>query len=182
MLIISPDPFFPQSSPGHSPQQELIFHIMKSRDQTSVFLSVHATRSIGITDHACHSFLLLFLLFLLRYSDAGRWKTLGRPVVIGGENLPSLVRIGLTDLQNIGGPVASLAPRFRHHWICMMFLIVILAVGVLLLLQPETEEKVQLDKIRPQSMLTKLCWLWETRWSRYPGHLLVAIPWALNVS
>ena len=32
----------------------------------------HATRSIVITDHACHSFLLLFLLFLLRYSDAGR--------------------------------------------------------------------------------------------------------------
>ena len=25
------------------------------------------------------------------------------PVVIGGDNLPSLVRIGLTDLTNIGG-------------------------------------------------------------------------------
>ena len=36
-------------------------------------------------------------------SDAGRWKTLGGPVVIGGDNLPSLVQIGLTDLQNIGG-------------------------------------------------------------------------------
>ena len=31
------------------------------------------------------------------------------PVVIGGDNLPSPVRIGLTDLPNIGGPVASLA-------------------------------------------------------------------------
>ena len=32
------------------------------------------------------------------------------PVVIGGDNLPSLVRIGVTDLQNIEGPVAPLAP------------------------------------------------------------------------
>ena len=29
--------------------------------------------------------------------------------MIGGDNLPSPVRIGLTDLPNIGGPVASLA-------------------------------------------------------------------------
>ena len=34
----------------------------------------------------------------------------GGPVVIGGENLPSPVQIGLSDLQNIGGPLASLAP------------------------------------------------------------------------
>ena len=38
-----------------------------------------------------------------RSSDAGRWKTLGVPVVIGGDNLPSPVQIGLTDLPNIGG-------------------------------------------------------------------------------
>ena len=37
------------------------------------------------------------------YSDAGRWKILEGPVVIGGDNLPSPVRIGLTDLPNIGG-------------------------------------------------------------------------------
>ena len=38
-------------------------------------------------------------------------KHWGWPVVIGGDNLPSPVRIGLTDLQNIGGgPVAPLAP------------------------------------------------------------------------
>ena len=36
-------------------------------------------------------------------SGAGRWKTLGVPVVIGGDNLPSPVQIGLTDLPNIGG-------------------------------------------------------------------------------
>ena len=30
-------------------------------------------------------------------------KNIGGPVVIGGDNLPSLVRIGLSDLQNIGG-------------------------------------------------------------------------------
>ena len=35
---IGPDPFISQSSPDHSP--ELIFHKMKSRDQTSVLLSV----------------------------------------------------------------------------------------------------------------------------------------------
>ena len=29
-------------------------------------------------------------------------KHWGGPVVIGGDNLPSPVRIGLTDLQNIG--------------------------------------------------------------------------------
>ena len=34
----------------------------------------------------------------------------GGPVVIGGDNLPSPVRIGLTDLQNIGG--ASGPPGF----------------------------------------------------------------------
>jgi hypothetical protein len=38
LLIIGPDPFISQSSPDHSPG--LIFHIMKSRDQTSVLLSV----------------------------------------------------------------------------------------------------------------------------------------------
>ena len=41
-------------------------------------------------------------------SDAGRWKTLRGPVVIGEDNLPSPVRIGLTNLSNIG---------FLHHWI-----------------------------------------------------------------
>ena len=37
---------------------------------------------------------------------------MGVPVVIGGDNLPSPVGKGLTDLPNIGGvgPVAPLAP------------------------------------------------------------------------
>ena len=43
-------------------------------------------------------------------SDAGRWKTLTGPVVIGGDNLPSPVRIGLTDLPNIGGASDPPAP------------------------------------------------------------------------
>ena len=34
-------------------------------------------------------------------------KNIGGPVVIGGDNLPSLVRIGLSDLQNIGGLQAT---------------------------------------------------------------------------
>ena len=37
------------------------------------------------------------------FSDAGRSKTLGVPVVIGGDNLPSPVGIGLTNLLNIEG-------------------------------------------------------------------------------
>jgi hypothetical protein len=36
-------------------------------------------------------------------SDAGRWKFRGVPVVKGGQNLPPLVGIGWTYLQNIGG-------------------------------------------------------------------------------
>ena len=35
------------------------------------------------------------------------------PVVIGGDNLPYPVGIGLTDLPNIVG--ASGPPQFRHH-------------------------------------------------------------------
>ena len=35
---------------------------------------------------------------------------MGVPVVIGRDNLPSPVGIGLTDLPNIGGPLALLAP------------------------------------------------------------------------
>ena len=37
-------------------------------------------------------------------------KNFGGPVVIGGDNQPSPVGIGLTDPPNIGGPVAPLAP------------------------------------------------------------------------
>ena len=51
LLIIKTQPLFSQSSPDHSP--ELIFHIMKSRDQTSVLLSVSG-------DNAVLQFLRLF--------------------------------------------------------------------------------------------------------------------------
>ena len=38
------------------------------------------------------------------------------PVVIGGDNLPSPVGIGLTDLPNIGGgPVAPPVPASLRH-------------------------------------------------------------------
>ena len=49
--------------------------------------------------------IVLYYICLQR-SDAGRWKTLGVPAVIGGDNLPSPVVIGLTDL-----------PPLRHHWV-----------------------------------------------------------------
>ena len=41
-----PRPFYSQSSPDHSP--ELIFHIMKSPDQTSVLLSVITSSSLPL--------------------------------------------------------------------------------------------------------------------------------------
>ena len=48
------------------------------------------------------------------YCDAGRWKTLGAPAVVkGGQNLPTLDWLGLTDLQNI----IAVVPQFRHHWV-----------------------------------------------------------------
>ena len=39
------------------------------------------------------------------------------PVVIGGNNLPTPVGIGLTDLTNIGGggEVPPWPPQFQHH-------------------------------------------------------------------
>ena len=37
-------------------------------------------------------------------SDAGRWKTLGVPLVKGGQNLTPMVGLGLTNLLN----------KFRH--------------------------------------------------------------------
>ena len=39
----------------------------------------------------------------IKFSDAGRWKNLGVPVIKGGQNLPPMDGIGLTDLPNIGG-------------------------------------------------------------------------------
>ena len=42
----------------------------------------------------------VFLSTLVMPEGEKHW---GGPVVIGGDNLPSLVRIGLTGLQNIGG-------------------------------------------------------------------------------
>ena len=50
-------------------------------------------------------------------SDAGRWKTLEVPVVIGGDNLPSPVGIGLTDLPNIRGASSPPAPGPRSSGI-----------------------------------------------------------------
>ena len=43
-------------------------------------------------------------------SDAGRWKSLEGPVVIGGDNLPSPIQIGFTDVQNTGGASGPPAP------------------------------------------------------------------------
>ena len=51
------------------------------------------------------------------YSDAGWWKTLGVPVILGRDNLPCPVGIWLTDLPNIRHP------KFRHHWIIITALL-----------------------------------------------------------
>ena len=67
---------------------------------------------------------ILFEL-LMRCSDAGRGKTLGVPVVISGDNLPSPVGIEMTDLPNMGGgqwpPLAPPVPASllgRYSVIC----------------------------------------------------------------
>ena len=53
-------------------------------------------------------------------SGAGRWKTLRVPVVIGGDNMPSPVAIGLTDLPNIGEASSSITDMYvfqgRRNW------------------------------------------------------------------
>ena len=46
-------------------------------------------------------------------------KNIGGPVVIGGDNLPSLVRIGLSDLQNIGGASGPPGPPVPAPLICI---------------------------------------------------------------
>jgi hypothetical protein len=62
----------------------------------------------SISFKVCYWFVLLHvcckysLIFWICNIDAGTWKTLGVPVVIGEDNLPSPVGIGLTDLPNIG--------------------------------------------------------------------------------
>ena len=43
-------------------------------------------------------------------------KNWGIAVVIGGDNLPVLVGIGLTDLLNMGGQWPPWPPCFGHHW------------------------------------------------------------------
>ena len=60
------------------------------------------SRQRDATTHRGANINLWLPLSTVYYSDAGRCKTLGVPVVMGGDNLPSLVRIGLTDLQNSG--------------------------------------------------------------------------------
>ena len=53
---------------------------------------------------------------LNKYSDAGRWKTLGGPVAIDGDNLPSLGwnRVNWSA-KYWRGQWPPLLPRFRHH-------------------------------------------------------------------
>ena len=51
-----------------------------------------------------------------RCSDAGRWKICGVQVVQGEQNLPILVGIGLTDLQNIGGKGGTSPPAPSQFW------------------------------------------------------------------
>ena len=62
-------------------------------------------------------------------------KNIGGPLVIGGDNLPSPVRIGLTDLQNIGeasGPPAPPPPvPASLHKIPKSCIVMMLPEGVL---------------------------------------------------
>ena len=52
-------------------------------------------------------------------SDAGRWKTLKVPVVIGDDNLPSPVGNRVNwSAKYWGGQWPPWPPQFRHHWSC----------------------------------------------------------------
>ena len=51
-------------------------------------------------------------LYVLRH--AARVKNLGGHIVLGGDNLPPLVEIGLTDLPKSGGARAPRPPRLRR--------------------------------------------------------------------
>ena len=48
-----------------------------------------------------------------------RSKNPGGLVVLGGDNVPPLVEIGLTDLTKTGGAKAPLAPPWRQPWTSM---------------------------------------------------------------
>ena len=83
----------------------LLFFVMLTFD----FLSLSKVSNVIIMNFICVYLCMhlhcsvLHSMIRYEYSDAGKWKTLEGPVVIGGDNLPSPVPIGLTDLPNIGG-------------------------------------------------------------------------------
>jgi hypothetical protein len=67
LLIIGPNPFFhsPAQTTAHSP--ELIFHIMKSRDQTSVLLSVVWNHILDFQEMFYQSRLKAMVIILVKH-------------------------------------------------------------------------------------------------------------------
>ena len=79
LLIISPDPFISLSSPDHwDHSPELIFHIMKSRDQSSVLLFVISllvakSHLIVVIDDLVHVFVLLLCFGRSSHLGSLKW-------------------------------------------------------------------------------------------------------------
>ena len=79
LLIISPNPFISQSSTDHSPRPtELIFHIIKSRDQTSVLLYVFLTHCPVPCNYVDLSTLKMAAPTFLAFAD---WNPIHRSVL-----------------------------------------------------------------------------------------------------
>ena len=74
-----------------------------------------------------------FLVIPNYYQWCRKVKNFGGPVVIEGDNLPSPVGIGLSDLPNIegGGQWPPWPFWFRHHW----YLIMNTSISIILLLR-----------------------------------------------
>ena len=60
---------------------------------------------------------LIFVLYGVLFRAVARSEIPGGLVVLGGDNVSPLVKIGLADLPNIGGAKAPPAPTLRRPWI-----------------------------------------------------------------
>ena len=56
---------------------------------------------------------MFFIYLVVLYRHVSRSENLGGRAVLGGDNVPPLVEIGLTDLPKTGGAYAPPAPPFE---------------------------------------------------------------------
>ena len=65
--------------------------------------------------------IMMLLLILLVCRAVERSENPGGHVMLGGDNVPTMVEIGLTDLPKSGGHMPPWPPRLRQAWyvVCM---------------------------------------------------------------